>query len=120
MNADRCIDEAALDRLRRLDRDGTLVRDMIDVFLDYTPRLLAAALAGETAGDLDAIERAAHSLKSSAANLGARVVQDLAQRIELLAREKDLSSIVPLLRELVAAFEPAKARLENLRKELSQ
>jgi HPt (histidine-containing phosphotransfer) domain-containing protein len=118
MNEDGCIDEAALDRLQRLSRGGTLVREMIDIYLDYAPKLLAAALAGEQGDDLEAIERAAHSLKSSAANLGAFGVRDLAARIELLAREKNMSSVRPLLRELVPAFESVKARLEELRKEL--
>jgi HPt (histidine-containing phosphotransfer) domain-containing protein len=120
MTEDSSIDQAALERLRRLDRGGTLVRDMIALYLDYAPTLIAAALQGEQAGNLEAIERAAHSLKSSSANLGAHRIHDLAQRIELLAQQENLALVSPLVRELAAAFEPVKNHLEALKKELSQ
>jgi HPt (histidine-containing phosphotransfer) domain-containing protein len=114
MNPDDCIDATALDRLRHLGEDK-LVKEMIELYLDYAPKMLRNALAGEQAGDCLPIEKAAHSLKSSAGNIGAHGVRELAARIESLARDKQLDAVSPLLRELEAASETVRRRLETLR-----
>ena len=114
MNPEDCIDGAALDRLRRVGQDN-LVKQMIDIYLDYAPKMLHNALAGEQSGDCLAIEHAMHSLKSSAGHIGASAVHDLARRLESLARNKELESLKPLLRELETAFEKARRRLEELK-----
>ena len=89
MDSKDCIDPAALDRLRRVGQDK-LVKQMIEIYLDYAPKMLRNALAGEQAGDCQAIELAVHSLKSSAGHVGANAVHDLARRLEPLARNKEL------------------------------
>ncbi len=114
MNPQDCIDVAALDRLRRLGQDK-LVKQMIDIYFDYAPKMLRNALDGEQTGDCLAIEKAVHSLKSSAGHVGAGAVYDLARRLESLARAKEFDSVKPLLRELEAAFEQARLRLEELK-----
>src|SRR5438045_6316319 len=114
MDTEDCIDVAALDRLRRVGQDK-LVKQMIDIYLDYAPKMLHNALEGEKAGDCLAIEKAVHSLKSSAGHIGASAVYDLARRLESLARNKQLDSIIPLLRELETNFERARLRLEELK-----
>jgi len=114
MNSEDCIDSAALDRLRRVGQDK-LVKQMIDIYLDYDPKMLRNALAGEQARDCLAIEQAVHSLKSSAGHIGAHAVHDLARRLESLARNKQFDSLGPLLRELETAFEQARLRLEELK-----
>ncbi len=114
MNTEDCIDGAALDRLRRVGQDK-LVKQMIDIYLDYAPKMLHNALAGEQAGDCLAIEKAVHSLKSSSGHIGASAVHDLARRLESLARNKQLDSLKPLLPELETAFEQARLRLTELK-----
>src|SRR5690606_33472416 len=69
---------------------GDEVDRLVDVFLEDTPRLIAA-LEGAAAGpDFDALRDAAHSLKSSSANLGAMSLSAAAKRVELAARERSL------------------------------
>src|SRR5262245_3194736 len=114
MNPEDCIDGAALDRLRRVGKDK-LVRQMIEIYLDYAPRMVRNALDGERVGDCVAIEKAMHSLKSSAGHIGAGAVHDLARRLESLAREKQLDALGPLLRELEVAHERANLRLQELK-----
>ena len=114
MNDAECLDPAALDRLRQLGQ-GKFFIEMIDLYLDWSAKKLAQARAGEQAGDLHAIEQAAHSLKSSAFNVGAVQVRDLAQRIETLAQEKQMDAVIPLLRELATAAEQAALRLTEIR-----
>ena len=113
-NPEDCIDGAALERLRRVGQDK-LVKQMIEIYLDYAPKMLHNALAGEQSRDCQAIEHAVHSLKSSAGHIGANAVHDLARRLESLSRDKQFDALGPLLRELETAFEKAQLRLEELK-----
>jgi HPt (histidine-containing phosphotransfer) domain-containing protein len=111
------LDQVALDRLRRLGGDQ-LVREMIDLFLEHTPMRIEAALVGGQAGDLGAVERAAHSLGSSAGYLGAMTLKEVAGRLEHLAREQQAPAIPPLLQELDESFQQAKFWLDEEKKGL--
>jgi HPt (histidine-containing phosphotransfer) domain-containing protein len=117
MTEEQVLDAAALARLHDLG-GRELVRRMIDLFLDNASKRIEAALEGESAGDIDAIGRAAHSLKSSAGNVGAGVLEKLACRIERLAAEKQSATISALLRDLEKAFEQVKAGLEEAKRGL--
>ncbi len=114
MSDDSGWDRAAVVRLEKIG-GRKLVRDMIVIVLDYVPKKLEAARVGERIGDLEAIQHAVHPIRSSAANVGARVVQELASRIEQLAMEKQTGQIPPLLRELEAAFTQIRTQLERER-----
>jgi len=69
---------------------GDEVDRLVDVFLDDTPRLIHALESAAAGPDYDALRDAAHSLKSSSANLGAMSLSAAAKRVELAAREKSL------------------------------
>ncbi|HEY6167171.1 MAG TPA: Hpt domain-containing protein [Verrucomicrobiae bacterium] len=112
MSEENCLDLEALARLRRFGKGGQFVREMIDLFLSYAPTKLAEAQKGLEAGDLLAIEKAVHPLKSGAGNIGARVVRDLATQIERLAAAKQGDDLPALLHELDTAFAEVKVRLE--------
>lgn len=110
------LDDAAVARLRRLGGEK-LVREMIALFLDYAPKRIAAARAAEQSGDLHALAQAVHPLKSSAGNVGARAMMELATQIEKLAQDKQPGPIPPMLRQLEDSFTSAKPHLEQLGKE---
>jgi HPt (histidine-containing phosphotransfer) domain-containing protein len=113
------LDSASLDRLRKLGGDDLIAR-MIDLFLGYAEPKVALARESLAAGQLEEAGRAAHSLKSSAANLGAHELQDLAGRMELAAMNNDAASADALLPNLEIAFLKAKSQLEKRRKELGE
>ncbi|HVR80496.1 MAG TPA: ATP-binding protein [Luteimonas sp.] len=69
---------------------GTEVERLIDVFLDDTPLLIAQLEAAALAPDFTKLREAAHSLKSSSANLGAMALSNAAKRVELGARMQTL------------------------------
>ncbi len=95
---------AQLESLRELAAgDNSFVAAVIDAFLpqlESTPGALRKALA---AGDGQAVAELAHSLKGSAANVGAEDVSGLALRIEQLGRAGDLEAVPPLIDELASA-----------------
>ncbi|HZS58958.1 MAG TPA: Hpt domain-containing protein [Gemmatimonadaceae bacterium] len=66
-----------------------LVRELIELFVRSAPERIAAARAGIENGDLDATQRAMHSLKSSAGQLGITAIQDSCRRAEISATNRD-------------------------------
>ena len=100
------IDHEVLDDLRSVLGDE--VDRLVDVFLDDTPRLLAALENAVDGPDYDALRDAAHSLKSSSANLGAMSLSAAARRIEAGARERDLER--PAVAVALVSNEFARAR----------
>ncbi len=113
------IDRAQLSSLRELAAgDDSFVVAVIDAFLpqlESTPGDLRQALGQ---GDAQAVAELAHSLKGSAANVGAMDVRDLALEIEQLGRAGDLQAVSPLIDRLASsadatalAYRDEKAKL---------
>jgi len=74
--------------LERLANDESLFRELVDFFLaDHGP-LVTALETAVVQRDAPALERAAHSLKGLAANLGAVAVADVAAELEGAGRQK--------------------------------
>ncbi len=112
------VDLHVLDELKALggDDDPGLLLELIDLFLDDAPRCLEEMNRGLAEGDVKVLERAAHTLKSSSANLGARTLSTLCLRMEESARTNQLDSLPALLREsqqhwprVVAALRAARS-----------
>jgi HPt (histidine-containing phosphotransfer) domain-containing protein len=108
------VDLKALDRLRRLGGDELVVK-MIDLFVSHAEPKVELAVAGFDAGDLNVVERSVHSIRSSAANVGAEELREVAAKIERLAAEKKDAQLRPLLTDLENAFHRAKAVLQQER-----
>ncbi len=77
------IDLTMIGRLEQLDKDGKngLVKKLIEMYFDLTPKTIAEIkTAAITPGPH--LRKLAHTLKSSSANLGARRMSTLLQKIE--------------------------------------
>ena len=99
-NADpSAMDPSALDRLKRFG-GIKLLSEMIALFLAAAPERIDAARTASAAGDTENAERALHSLKSSAAQLGAMRLQRLSEQGELLARAGTLDGLGQLSDDL--------------------
>jgi HPt (histidine-containing phosphotransfer) domain-containing protein len=99
--------------LKRLDGDRGLFRELIGFFFEDCPMVfdqLQKSLADE---NLPAIERAAHSLKGLAANVGSGPASLLAARIEDSARQKDLKTATAALPELKREVARLRLALED-------
>ncbi len=112
------LDPAALQRLQRLG-DKAFAAKMIDLFLDYAGKKIAEARAAQAGGDLAGVEKAVHPIKSSAGNVGARRIQELAMAIEGLAQQGRAEPLAALTTELEQAFAAVKLELEAKRAALS-
>lgn len=111
-------DPAPLDRIHGIG-GADLVGKMAEIFFRNGPERTAAAHRGAEEKDLEAIERAVHSLKSSAGNMGARSLQILCQETETLAEAGTWDGIPERLDRLDATFEAAEAWVRNRIGELS-
>lgn len=112
------VEDAALERLLRIGGQE-FVLEMIGLFLHHAPERIRTARAALEAGDPQTLYRAAHSLKSTSGNLGARRLQAAAARVEARAAEEDLEAVPPLLEDVAALYEDVKDRLEAERKRRS-
>ena len=109
------VNNAALARLSKLGGDELVVK-MIDLFLTHAEPKVADLRSGFVAGNLAEVERLAHSVRSSAGNLGAEELGELAGEVEQLAAEGEHSKLVFFITQMENAFVRVKARLETERK----
>lgn len=104
------LDHSMLEELREIAGDET--SRIIGLFLEDAPRLIAALEKGAAVPDLDAMRDAAHTLKSSSANVGAMALSAAAKRVELGARAAKLDR--PAVAVALVIAEYARARMALL------
>ncbi len=112
-------DQAIIDgkALERLEEWGgpKLRRQMMELFLEHAPERMDQIRDGLAASDPHAVELGSHSLRSSADNIGALILQEIAGHIENAATDKDLASAEGFLPDLESAFDEARSALEAMR-----
>ena len=111
------LDPRAIDSLRNL-RPG-LLKKVLEIWLQESPVLLADMQQGVHQGDNNRLLRAAHSLKNSAANVGATMLSRRCFAMEEKARARDANETSQLLSEIETEFMNAKQAIIRLRKEES-
>lgn len=108
------IDEKVIATLRAsLSDDGTVIRQLIDIYASDAPKQLADATTALATPEMPSVARAAHSLKSTSASMGAKVVSDLALELEQQARKGDATACTATLERLRPAV---AATIEQLAK----
>ena len=108
------IDPAALDNIRALQQPGapSLLEKIIGLYLDGAPKLIAGMHEALQRGDAGGLQRAAHTLKSSSANLGAARLAGYCEELETLARAGNLQVVDTRLADLQAEYRQVCAALE--------
>jgi two-component system sensor histidine kinase/response regulator len=104
------VDSAVLAQLREDLADDELFTQLMELYSTDAKQRMADLDAALAAGDANALALTAHTLKGSAANVGAVQVARLAARVEHHARENDtdeLPELVAVLRDEVARAESA-------------
>ncbi len=111
----RAIDRSALDILRELqDKDDpNLVGDLIKLFVGTTPDRLSKMKSAITGANANELALCAHSLKSSSANLGARQMRELCDKLENLGNAGTCAGAPALFSQLEKEFERARTELQT-------
>ncbi len=111
------LDMTVIEELLSLSDDGDpeLLLDLIGMFLADGPTKLSSIVEGLGSGDLEQIERAAHSLKGSSGNLGARRLQYACEEMQVASRGHDMSTTKQLAPQMSACFDEARRALEAIR-----
>lgn len=111
-----CLDDAALKNLLDvIGGDKVALTELIDSFLGEGVKLVASMRAAFASEDTDTLRRAAHSMKSSSTDFGAKTLAGYARELELRARELDLTGCDALLDEIATAFDRVSMALQKLR-----
>jgi len=105
------LDVTMLESLRALQRAGEsdIARDVVEAFLDTAPGRLKGVSGALSRKDVPTLERHAHSLKASAAMVGALQLSALCAELE--ERAGDLAFGAVQRPKLEAAFADARAAL---------
>ncbi len=81
------IEQSVLDELlASVGGDAAFLVELIDTYLADAPSQLAQLRAALAAGDADQFRRAAHTLKSSSASLGAQPLSATAKELEMMGK----------------------------------
>ena len=103
--------------LERVDGDEELLRELCQIFLQESPKLLVKLRRAIVDTDAQAVMRAAHSLKGELGYLGAAGASQAAQELEDMGQKNNLfraaETLVELEREMeslhLALTDPAGA-----------
>src|ERR1700733_8380038 len=80
-----------VEALDRIGGDEELLREVCQIFLEESPKLLKKLQQAVAAGDTDGVVRAAHSLKGESSYLSASGTSRAARQLEEMGHNKDLS-----------------------------
>jgi histidine phosphotransfer protein HptB len=109
------VDPHAIAELREINpADDSFLRDLIQIFLEDTPRRLAEIQGALAGGDARILTIAAHSLKGSAANFGAHHLRALCERVETAGKQGALDPVAAQLPALREEFGRVAAELQAL------
>jgi len=101
-----------LDAIRELAGDTPdLLEQIVRLYLESAPTLIAQMHAGFAASDMIAIRNAAHSLKSSSANVGAMDLSKMCSKLEAAARAGAIGEDVPEASAIEAEYTEVRSAL---------
>jgi HPt (histidine-containing phosphotransfer) domain-containing protein len=112
------IDTSVLDAYRDfMEEDADdFIRDVLDDFYENSQDLLKTLATLPNEDGLDEFVRAAHTLKSTSATVGATKLSELAASIEQKGKDNAIANIPPLLVQLAPAYAEAEAKLKEIYK----
>jgi PAS domain S-box-containing protein len=112
--AGAAVDAAVLARLAEsMGGDEAFVAELVEQFVSDSPALLAAARRGLETGDAEQVRRAAHTLKSNAATMGAGELADRSRTLELAAKAGELGNGAASIDAVAEELERVHAALRS-------
>jgi signal transduction histidine kinase/DNA-binding response OmpR family regulator/HPt (histidine-containing phosphotransfer) domain-containing protein len=112
------IDLDALNSFRGLQRDGApdMVHRILGLYLQSSPELIKQIRSAVAGGDAPGLHRAAHSLKSSSAMVGAKRLSELCRELEMLGKSGAVESAAGKLEAFEAELGRVLPALETMRR----
>jgi CheY-like chemotaxis protein len=107
------IDQKALDQIRQLDRDGSagILQKVLQIYLDESSVLFNKVQQAIHERDFEGLRAAAHSLKSSSAQVGAQEFSEFCKEMETFGRREGIDGLEEI-------FPQARLEYEQVRNEL--
>lgn len=114
------IDQGVLDELERsVGDDREFLRELVETYLDDAPVLIATLRDGITAKQVEPTNRAAHTLKSNSASLGALGLSAMARELETLTSVATTEADDLSAPEIGALVDLIAVEFEEVRDELN-
>ena len=114
MSSEPVLDPATIESLRALSDDGEFLKEIAGIFIDDTPQRIAELDQCQVSGDTVKFTRVAHSIKGSAANIGATQLGAAAARLETESKATPLPGLTPLIDAVKAEYARVAAELQKL------
>jgi two-component system sensor histidine kinase/response regulator len=108
------LDGKILSEIRSLQREGApdLLDKVIRAYVSEAPNLLERLINAVEQGDALETYKAAHTLKSSSANIGALSLAELFKKLEALARDQSLDQAKSILAHISLEYERVRNALQ--------
>jgi HPt (histidine-containing phosphotransfer) domain-containing protein len=101
------------DLLRRMDNDDDIIVLIVEAFLEDIPARIDAIESALTSTDFNQLIREAHSIKGTAANIGAKALSQYALELEQAAKLEDNDVSQQTFETLKECFAELKIILEK-------
>jgi HPt (histidine-containing phosphotransfer) domain-containing protein len=113
MDKQTAIDLPTFEALREA-MGADYIGEVVQVYFEETPQLLAGLREALSKQDCEAFRRAAHSIKSTSNSFGALQLGAQAKELEMMGREMKLEGAEPKVQSLEADYLVVKQALEEL------
>lgn len=111
---DPIVDDPTFTKLAGIIGDGPDgIESLVGTFSDTAPETIEAMRTAAADEDMKSLSEAAHKLKGEAGTFGARRLQALCKRLELDAREDDVSDPSARVEAVAKLFEETTSQLES-------
>lgn len=110
------IDQSVLDGFLAIMGQGDAAFELVELFFEDAPSMLEMMEHALRESNAREVSRAAHSLKTTSAQLGAMELSKISAEIETLARKKMLDTVADLIGRARDEYERVHAALSSLKK----
>ena len=116
MSTSGILDPAVIENLRQLTPPGEpdVLGEVLTIFLQEVPPRIDRLRTFLAAGNIQEVQRAAHSLKGSAGNIGAHRLHEVCRQIDEKGRSGDLSGLAVLVDTLAEEFGKVEVEIHRL------
>ena len=110
------LDPAVIESLRQLTPPGEpdVLDEVLKMFLQEVPPRIEQLRTFLASGNIQEVQRAAHSLKGSAGNIGAHRLHEVCQQVDDKSRSGDLSGLAALVDTLAEEFGKVEVEIHRL------